>query len=79
MCERVFLIQCMKRSVFCPNEEVYIETYYWGPNYQNYVDTIEAAGKYPAEALAGAAGTRGDWIAHPHWIECEERASGGWC
>ena len=74
MCERVFLIQCLKRS----KERVH-PIIYWGPNYQNYVDTIEAAGKYPAEALAGAAGTRGDWIAHPHWIECEERASGGWC
>ena len=72
MCQRVFLIQCEKRSL----DGLII---YWGPNYQNYVDTIEAAGKYPAESLGGAAGTRGDWVAHPHWIECEERAAGGWC
>lgn len=72
MCQRVFLIQCLKRSLKK-------ELVYWGPNYQNYVKTIAAAGKYPAEELAGAAGVRGDWIAHPHWIECEERAAGGWC
>jgi hypothetical protein len=74
MCDRVFLIQCLKRSI--PSEDHVI---WWGDNYQGYVETKKAAGKYPAEALGGAAGTMGDWVAHPHWIECKERAEGGWC
>jgi hypothetical protein len=74
MCERVFIIQCLKRSNLLEDH-----TIYWGPNYQGYVETVKAAGKYAAEALGGAAGVWGDWIAHPHWIECEERAAGGWC
>ena len=74
MCERVFLIQCLKRSI--PSEDHVI---WWGPSYQGYVETKLAAGNYTAEALEGAAGVMGDWVAHPHWIECEERAAGGWC
>jgi hypothetical protein len=49
MCERVFIIQCLKRSNLLEDH-----TIYWGPNYQGYVETVKAAGKYPAEALGGA-------------------------
>lgn len=73
MCERVFLIQCLKRS---KGKGMLI---FWEDNYQGYTSSKKLAGKYPAEALAGAAGAYGDWIAHPTWIECEARAKGEWC
>lgn len=73
MCERVFLIQCMKRS---KSKGIMI---FWQDNYQGYTSSRKLAGKYTGEALAGAAGVMGDWVAHPTWIECAARARGEWC
>lgn len=71
MCQRVFMIQCLKRS----DEKM---TVWWGPNNSGYTSDIVKAGQYSAMDLENCAGDRGDWSAHPLWIRCQSRLEGRW-
>jgi len=69
MCERIYFIQCAKRS----NLEKKV---WWAANRQGYTEDMNEAGKYSGADLDQCAGSYGDWIAHPYWVQCSARAQG---
>jgi|DEB0MinimDraft_3_1074331.scaffolds.fasta_scaffold05666_3 hypothetical protein len=71
MCQRVFIVQCLKRSE--KNKAVW-----WREDADGYTDIEGLAGRYSAIELEQCAGNRGDWVAHPLWIRCQARLEGRW-
>jgi len=69
MCERFYLIQCLKRS---DGEQ----KVWWNPERSGYTNDKDLAGRYTLEGLERCSGRFGDWVAHPHWIECKARQRG---
>jgi len=69
MCERIYFIQCTKRSTL--EKKVW-----WASNRQGYTEDMNEAGKYSGQELDQCAGSYGDWIAHPYWVQCASRVQG---
>jgi hypothetical protein len=69
VCERFYLIECLKRSD--DKQKVW-----WNPARAGYTNDKDLAGRYTLEGLEECAGRFGDWVAHPHWIECKARQRG---
>ena len=69
MCERVYFVQCMKRSTI--EKKVW-----WSPNRRGYTEDMNEAGKYTGAELDQCAVSYGDWIAHPYWVQCASRMQG---
>ena len=77
---RVYRIICLKRSTFAiKDDETFITDWYngsklvwWRPDRAGYTDQCDEAGLYSAEELHQCAGSFGDWLLEPTWIEKEE-------
>ena len=61
---RAYIIQCLKRSKGKG-------MVWWKDNQAGYTDDPNSAGIYYSWNLNDCAGTKGDWVAHPVWIQVE--------
>lgn len=59
---RAYIIQCLKRS------DGKNKIVWWKDNMAGYTDDPTEAGIYYSWNLNDCAGSKGDWIAHPVWI-----------
>ena len=76
---RKYRIICLKRSTFAarrPND--YISDWYkasqliyWMSEFSGHTKFIHEAGLYSLESLADAAGSHGDWLVEPVWVDDE--------
>jgi hypothetical protein len=77
---RMYRIICLKRSTFAEkHDETFITDWYnnsnlvfWRPDRAGYTKVAHEAGLYSAEQLIDCAGSFGDWLLEPTWIEVEE-------
>lgn len=77
---RMYRIICLKRSTFAiKTDETFITDWYnrsklvfWRPERSGYTKWAHEAGLYSAEELISCAGSFGDWLLEPCWIEVEE-------
>jgi hypothetical protein len=77
---RMYRIICLKRSNFgVKTDETFISDWYnnselvfWRPNRAGYTKWAHEAGLYSQEELHECAGSYGDWLLEPTWIEVEE-------
>lgn len=77
---RMYRIICLKRSTFAKkSDETFITDWYnnsnlvfWRPDRAGYTKWAHEAGLYSAEELIECAGSFGDWLLEPTWIEVEE-------
>ena len=77
---RMYRIICLKRSTFAVKaDETFITDWYnqselvfWQPERAGYTKWAHEAGLYSAEELIDCAGSFGDWLLEPTWIEVEE-------
>lgn len=77
---RMYRIICLKRSEFdMKTESCFITDWYngsklvfWRPDRAGYTKNAHEAGLYSAEELIDCAGSFGDWLLEPCWIEVEE-------
>jgi len=76
---RKYRIICLKRSTFPargPNDFVSdwydaAQLVYWMDDYSGYTSIKEEAGLYSLKELEGAAGSHGDWLIEPVWVDEE--------
>jgi len=74
---RKYRIICLKRSSFVSkmNDDFISDWYagsklvYWMDNYSGYTSIKQDAGLYSLKELDGAAGSHGDWLVEPVWVE----------
>jgi len=77
---RRYRIICLKRSEFAvKTDKTFITDWYnqsklvfWRPNRAGYTKEAHEAGLYSAEDLIDCAGSFGDWLLEPTWIEVDE-------
>lgn len=78
--KRMYRIICLKRSVF-PSSTIseYISEWYrmsdlvyWRENCAGYTQFVEEAGLYSLQDLERCAGSWGDWLVEPVWIDVKE-------
>jgi hypothetical protein len=77
---RKYRIICLKRSTFAARgPDDYISDWYkasslvyWMDNYSGYTNSKHDAGLYTLKELDGAAGSHGDWLVEPVWVDDEE-------
>jgi len=76
---RKYRIICLKRSTwFAKEDETFISDWYgqaklvyWMSEFSGYTKFIDEAGLYSLESLADAAGSHGDWLIEPVWVDSE--------
>jgi hypothetical protein len=76
---RKYRIICLKRSTwFAKEDETFISDWYgqaklvyWMDNYSGYTSIKQDAGLYTLKELEGAAGSHGDWLIEPVWVDVE--------
>jgi len=74
---RKYRIICLKRSTFvAKTDSDFIADWYgnsnlvyWMDNYSGYTHSWIDAGLYSLKELEGAAGSHGDWLIEPVWVE----------
>jgi len=74
---RKYRIICLKRSTFVSktDSDFIADWYgnsnlvYWMDNYSGYTSSWRDAGLYTLKELEGAAGSHGDWLIEPVWVE----------
>lgn len=74
---RKYRIICLKRSIFpSKNPNDFISDWYdasqlvyWMDNYSGYTKSKSEAGLYSLKELEGAAGSWGDWLVEPVWVD----------
>jgi len=77
---RVYRIICLKRSEFAEkDDDTFITDWYngskivwWREDCAGYTDQCDEAGLYYAKDLHRCAGSFGDWLLEPTWIEVNE-------
>jgi len=76
---RKYRIICLKRSSFvAKTDSDYISDWYkgsilvyWMSEFSGYTNSKQDAGLYSLESLADAAGSHGDWLIEPIWVDVE--------
>jgi len=76
---RKYRIICLKRSTLAargPNDFIShwykaSQLIYWMPEFSGYTNSKHEAGLYSLESLADAAGSHGDWLIEPVWVDDE--------
>lgn len=76
---RKYRIICLKRSTFasktksCFTADWYGNSnlVYWMDNYAGYTSSWKDAGLYTLKEIEGAAGSHGDWLIEPVWVDEE--------
>jgi len=76
---RKYRIICLKRSTIAargPNDFISnwykaSQLIYWMPDFSGYTKFIHEAGLYTLKELEGAAGSHGDWLIEPVWVDEE--------
>jgi len=76
---RKYRIICLKRSTWpAKKAATFISDWYegatlvyWMDNYSGYTNSKFVAGQYTLEELEGAAGSHGDWLVEPVWVDSE--------
>jgi len=74
---RKYRIICLKRSRLASKDENdfisdwYKDSclFYWRDNYSGYTHLVEEAGLYTLKEIEGAAGSHGDWLIEPVWVD----------
>lgn len=74
---RKYRIICLKRSTLAargPNDFISdwykaSQLIYWMPEFSGYTNSKHEAGLYSLESLADAAGSWGDWLIEPVWVD----------
>jgi len=74
---RKYRIICLKRSSFIKKwKDDFISDWYkgsrlvyWMDNYSGYTPHINEAGLYTLKEIEGAAGSHGDWLIEPVWVD----------
>lgn len=77
---RKYRIICLKRSTIAargPNDFISnwykaSQLIYWMPDFSGYTKFIHEAGLYTLKDIEGAAGSHGDWLIEPVWIDDKE-------
>ena len=74
---RKYRIICLKRSRFAAKGDADFisdwyrgsELIYWMSEFSGYTQFKHEAGLYSLESIADAAGSHGDWLIEPIWVE----------